>query len=75
MYYPNPSNGRFQIDAPNDLSLSDIEVRGIFGNKIEFDFQQQPEYIEIIVNENYKGMIIVQLLLNNDRITKKVLIK
>lgn len=68
--YPNPSNGAVEIDN-NELSISNIEVYNVLGNKI---FQKSIYQQASIKFNLQKGIYLVHLTIKNEVIIKKIII-
>jgi Secretion system C-terminal sorting domain len=64
---PNPSNGKFSLEIPNNFNLSNFEVEIVdfLGKKVN-SFSKLNSYIEAIDLSNYAdGMYIIKITKNN----------
>jgi hypothetical protein len=78
--YPNPSSGSFHISADAVQPLRDVSVtvRSITGQTV-FRRQYQPSSVsfseEIVLPDAAKGMYIVEMLADGERIVRRVLVE
>jgi hypothetical protein len=72
--YPNPNNGIFQIDLPNQLSEAQLEVFDFSGKKV-FENLTYPSGTRINLPQLSKGIYIVKILGDNYTENIKLLIE
>ena len=70
--YPNPSKGKIHLVLPNVKSEKKIEIFSIDGRKIN-DFTTPESKISIEINKN--GIYLILIRIDDEVITKKVIIE
>ena len=70
--YPNPTNGRFDIEFDNNLEKNAIEIYSIYGTKVYESIDNNKSSISI---SNLKsGIYLIKVNQNENTVTKKLVI-
>jgi hypothetical protein len=73
--YPNPSTGKFTIELSEDIT-SDIEIFNMLGSKIySLKRENNNTRYEIDLTDQPAGIYMVNVTVNGERITKKVILQ
>jgi len=73
--YPNPTKGKFRIEVPNESSNISLEIFDQSGKSIFFEFHEcfNGRFIKTLdLNGKPKGTYIIQIKINNQSYTKKL---
>ena len=73
--FPNPSTGKFTIEIENDYSVIDVSVIDLSGKIIYNELFNNENLKEIDLNGFAKGMYILQLNVDSEKLTTKILIE
>lgn len=73
--YPNPSNGRFTIQVENNIKIKDISIIDLSGRIIYNDLFSNDNSKEIDLSEFAKGIYILQLDVENEKLVTKIIIE
>lgn len=69
--YPNPSNGKFQLQ-PTNLQISKIKISNIIG---EIVFQTSDKNLEIELSKQPKGIYSIEIITQDKSFNKKLIIQ
>jgi hypothetical protein len=67
--FPNPNTGKFSIKGIENIQKNNIQIYDTFGNTLDFVFANG----SIVVN-NYKGLVLVEIIINKEKQNFKILI-
>ncbi len=73
--FPNPSTGKFTIEIENNYSVTDVSVIDLSGRIIYNELFNNDNSKEIDLSGFAKGMYILQLNVDNEKLTTKILIE
>jgi photosystem II stability/assembly factor-like uncharacterized protein len=73
--FPNPTNGRFTIEIENNNKIKDISIIDLSGRIIYNDLFSNENSKEIDLSEFAKGIYILQLNLENEKLTSKIIVE
>ncbi len=70
--YPNPTNGHFTVSSP--LSINKVEVRNLLGKLIYSNIPESAQ-TKIDMSSNEAGIYIVNIIIENEVVAKKLFVK
>lgn len=71
---PNPSNGNFQLEILNSAEvITTITIKSILGNELQ-KFQSSEQNISLDLHNLPKGIYLVEVMIVNKKIVKKLII-
>ncbi len=73
LIYPNPNQGEFFIKGNTCIDVSNINVFDIMGNELKFNLNQGDKTSKITLLDNYQGILLIQILANNDIISYRLI--
>jgi hypothetical protein len=74
--FPNPTNGKFTIDATNSTKiLNEVIIYNSYLEQIYSSKNLNIEKLEIDFTDKPKSLYVVKVISNNQSFTKKLLLK
>lgn len=73
--FPNPSNGKFTIEVLKNTNITDISIIDLSGRIIYNDLFRSNNSKEIDLSEFAKGIYILQLNVENEKLVSKIIIE
>ena len=71
--YPNPTNGEFQIEMPEESSYNRVEVMNIVGKQLFVKNTNSEKRLSFDLSNHPKGLYLVKISSDNEIIVKKVM--
>ena len=71
--YPNPTNGEFQIEMPEESSFNRVEVMNIVGKQLFVKNTNSEKRMSFDLSNQPKGLYLVKISSDNETIVKKVM--
>ncbi|WP_304238264.1 hypothetical protein [Jiulongibacter sediminis] len=76
LVYPNPNEGRFNIQVPKELSNIEFEIYETSGLKVDFESRQQSDFIySFTVKDSGLTSIILKVISQEENFSKKVILR
>ncbi len=73
--FPNPNNGSFTVQSDLQIDRQNVTILGVLGNELHFDSYESNEGLKIKLDNNYKGIVLVKVMIGEINTTSKVIIQ